>query len=99
MSRAISAGIAVTTREKEYFGLLAAECVQVCHEKYRDHTLAALLAELGLTGEDIVAEILRYGPAVVEAAKRDGVLAGLIRERLEPFYHSEEVLKILSPAG
>lgn len=91
--------IAVTTREKEYFGLLVAECVQVFHEKYGDHTLAALLAELGLTGEDIVTEILRYGPAVVETAKRDGVLAGLIRERLEPFYYSDEVLKILTPAG
>lgn len=91
--------IAVTTREKEYFGLLVDECVQVFHEKYRDHTLAAVLGELGLTGEDIITEILRYGPAVVEAAKRDGVLEQLLRERLEPFYYSDEVLKILSPAG
>ncbi|WP_280419191.1 hypothetical protein [Nocardia carnea] len=91
--------IAVTTREKEYFGLLVDECVQVFHEKYRDHTLAAVLGELGLTGEDIITEILRYGPAVVEAAKRDGVLAQLLRERLEPFYYSDEVLKILTPAG
>ncbi|WP_280461514.1 hypothetical protein [Nocardia carnea] len=91
--------IAVTTREKEYFGLLVDECVQVFHEKYRDHTLAAVLGELGLTGEDIMTEILRYGPAVVEAAKRDGVLAQLLRERLEPFYYSDEVLKILTPAG
>ncbi|MET8798170.1 hypothetical protein ABZV91_17250 [Nocardia sp. NPDC004568] len=89
--------IAVTTREKEYFGLLVTECVQVFHEKYRDHTLTALLTELGLTGDDIVTEILRYGPAVVDAAKRDGVLAGLIRERLEPFYYSDEVLTILTP--
>ncbi|WP_431941457.1 hypothetical protein [Nocardia grenadensis] len=90
--------IAVTTREKEYFGLLVAECVQVFHEKYRDQTLAALLAEVGLTGDDIVTEILRYGPAVVETAKRDGVLAELIRERLEPFYYSDEILTILTPA-
>ncbi|MGW0180851.1 hypothetical protein [Nocardia sp. NPDC003345] len=91
--------IAVTTREKEYFGLLVDECVQVFHEKYRDHTLAEVLAELGLTGEDIATEILRYGPAVVEAAKRDGVLENLIRERLQPFYYSDEVLEILAPAG
>ena len=88
--------IAVTTREKEYFGLLVAECVQVFHEKYRDHTLTAVLGELGLTGDDLVTEILRYGPAVVEAAKRDGVLTKLIRERLEPFYYSDEVLQILT---
>ncbi|NKY58592.1 hypothetical protein [Nocardia flavorosea] len=91
--------IAVTTREKEYFGLLVDECVQVFHEKYRDHTMAAVLGELGLTGEDIATEILRYGPAVVEVAKRDGVLERLLRERLEPFYYSDEILKILTPTG
>lgn len=87
--------IAVTTREKEYFGLLVEECVQVFHSKYGDYTLAAMLPELGLTADDITTEILRYGPAVIEAAKRDGVLAGLIRERLEPFFLSDEVLGIL----
>ncbi|MFD8250720.1 hypothetical protein [Nocardia sp. NPDC059691] len=88
--------IAVTTREKEYFGLLLDECVEVFFTKYGDYTLAAMLPELGLTGDDIVQEILRYGPAVIEGAKREGVLAGLIRERLAPFYTSDEVLAILS---
>lgn len=88
--------IAVTTREKEYFGLLLEECVEVFFTKYGDYTLAAMLPELGLTGDDIAAEILRYGPAVIESAKREGVLAGLIRERLAPFYASDEVLRILA---
>ncbi|MFI6047270.1 hypothetical protein ACIA8C_37025 [Nocardia sp. NPDC051321] len=87
--------IAVTTREKEYFGLLVGECVEVFFTKYGDYTLAAMLPELGLTADDIAAEILRYGPAVIEGAKRNGVLAKLIRERLEPFYTSEKVLAIL----
>ncbi|MBY8861548.1 hypothetical protein K7711_34080 [Nocardia sp. CA2R105] len=87
--------IALTTREKEYFGLLLDECVEVFFTKYGDHTLAGLLPELGLSDQDIRTEILRYGPAVVEAAKRNGVLAGLIRERLEPFYTSDAVLRIL----
>lgn len=91
--------VAVTTREKEYFGELVAQCVEVFYDKYRDYTLAAMLPELGLTAEDVTAEILRYGPAVVEAAKRDGVLARLIRERLEPFYNSDAVLSILADAG
>ncbi|MFE7744293.1 hypothetical protein [Nocardia sp. NPDC057455] len=88
--------IAVTTREKEYFGLLLDECVEVFFTKYGDYTLAAMLPELGLSGDDIAAEILRYGPAVIESAKREGVLAGLIRERLAPFYTSDEVLRILA---
>ncbi|MFF0455320.1 hypothetical protein [Nocardia africana] len=90
--------IVVTTRDKEYVGVLLDECVDVFFTKYGDHTLGALLPELGLSADDIRTEILRYGPAVVEAAKRNGVLAKLIRERLEPFYTSEPVLAILSEA-
>ncbi|MBH0780284.1 hypothetical protein [Nocardia bovistercoris] len=88
--------IAVTTREKEYFGLLLDECVEVFFQKYGDLSLAAMLPELGLTEADIAGEILRYGPAIIEGAKRDGVLAALIRERLEPFYTSAAVLSILA---
>ncbi|WP_406273660.1 hypothetical protein OH799_35265 [Nocardia sp. NBC_00881] len=88
--------IAVTTREKEYFGLLVDECVEVFFTKYGDYTVAAMLPELGLTGDDIANEILRYGPAVLEGAKKNGVLAGLIRERLAPFYTSDAVLGILA---
>ncbi|WP_280342396.1 hypothetical protein [Nocardia neocaledoniensis] len=87
--------IAVTTREKEYFGMLVRECVEVFYQRYRGHTLTAMLPELGLSAEDISTEILRYGPAVIESAKRNGVLAALIRERLEPFFYSEQVLGIL----
>lgn len=91
--------IALTTREKEYFGVLVDQGVEVFFEKYGDHTLAALLPELGLSNEVIAEEILRYGPAVVEAAKRNGVLAKLIRERLEPFFLSEPVLAVLAEAA
>ncbi|WP_040689167.1 hypothetical protein, partial [Nocardia vinacea] len=90
--------IAITTREKEYFGLLVDECVDVFFTKYGDYTLAAMLPELGLSGDDIAKEILRYGPAVIEGAKRNGVLGKLIRERLEPFYTSDVVLGILGEA-
>ncbi|WP_194820351.1 hypothetical protein [Nocardia sp. XZ_19_385] len=87
--------IAMTTREKEFFGELVDECVEVFFTKYGDYTLAAMLPELGLSGDDIAKEILRYGPAVIEGAKSNGVLAKLIRERLEPFYTSDVVLGIL----
>ncbi|MFJ4657523.1 hypothetical protein ACIP5Y_40190 [Nocardia sp. NPDC088792] len=90
--------IALTTREKEYFGVLVDQGVEVFYEKYGDYTLAGLLPELGLSNEVIAEEILRYGPAVVEAAKRNGVLAKLIRERLEPFFLSEPVLAVLTEA-
>ncbi|MFE6864195.1 hypothetical protein [Nocardia sp. NPDC057668] len=90
--------IALTTREKEYFGVLLDQGVEVFFEKYGDHTLAAILPELGLSGDDIAGEILRYGPAVVDAAKRNGVLAKLVRERLEPFFLSDQVIGVLTEA-
>ncbi|MEU6583635.1 hypothetical protein [Nocardia sp. NPDC046763] len=88
--------IALTTRNKEYVGVLVDQGVEVFFEKYGDHTLAAMLPELGLSEAVVAEEILRYGPAVVEAAKRNGVLAKLIRERLEPFFLSEPVLAVLA---
>lgn len=90
--------IVVTTRDKEYLGVLLDECVDVFFIKYGDYTLGEMLPELGLSAEDIHTEILRYGPGIVEAAKRNGVLDKLIRERLEPFYTSEPVLAILDEA-
>ncbi|WP_024803931.1 hypothetical protein [Nocardia sp. BMG51109] len=90
--------IVVTTRNKEYVGLLLDESVEVFFDKYGDHTLAGLLPELGVSPDDIAEEILAYGPAVIEAAKQGGVLAKLIRERLEPFYTSEQALGILADA-
>ncbi|MCX4094361.1 hypothetical protein [Nocardia sp. alder85J] len=90
--------IATGSRNKEYVGLLLDEAVEVFFTKYGDHTLAALLPELGLGADDLTEEILRYGPAVIEAAKRDGMLAKLIRARLEPFYTSDMVLGILGAA-
>lgn len=87
--------IVVTTRDKEYVGVLLDECVEVFFDKYGDHTLGALLPELGVSAADLRTEILRYGPGIIDAAKRNGVLDALIRQRLEPFYTSDRVLAIL----
>ncbi len=88
--------IVVTSRNKPYIGRLVRECVDVFFEQYGDHSLAALLPELGISNDDVRTEILRYGPAVVEAAKRNGVLAGMIRDRLEPFFTAPATLDILA---
>ncbi|RMI29892.1 hypothetical protein [Nocardia stercoris] len=86
----------VSTRNKEFTGILLDDAVDVFFARYGDHTLGELVTELGADRDDIAEEILRFGPAVIEAAKADGVLAKLIRERLEPFYLGEGALGILS---
>ena len=55
--------------------------------------------QLGIGEDDILREINAYAPALVEAAKKDNVLADQVRERLEPFYKSEAVTSILAGAA
>lgn len=83
-------------RNTEYFRELVGAGIDVFFDSYGSHPVSVLLTELGLTRDDIVREVQRYAPAVVEALKRDGRLAELIRRRLEPFFHSDAVLEILT---
>lgn len=87
--------IAITTRNKEYFGHVLDECIDVFFENYGKHSLASLLPEVGIDHDLLVGEILAYAPPVIEQAKRDGVLAAQIRTRLAPFFHSAEVAALL----
>lgn len=82
-------------RGTEYFGELLDSGIDVFFETYGSHSIPVLLADLNLSRDDLVAEVRRYAPQVVEALQRDGRLAALIRARLEPFFHSDTVLGLL----
>lgn len=88
--------IITTARNTSYAGHLLDACVDVFFERYGSHDVAALLPELGLGRDDLIADLLRFAPPVIEAAKADGVLAAQIRKRLEPFFHSEAVTALLA---
>lgn len=88
--------LATTNRNSEFFGQALDESIDVFYDLYGTFSLAALLPEVGIDEADIVREINRYAPALVETAKKDGALADLIRERLEPFYKSDAVVAILA---
>ncbi|MFH5230958.1 hypothetical protein [Antrihabitans spumae] len=85
-------------RNKEYFGHVVEACIDVFFDRYGEFTVAALLPELGLTGDDIVTELITFAPPVIEAAKENGVLASQIRARLAPFFTSEQTLELLASA-
>jgi hypothetical protein len=63
---------------------------------YGEHTVAALLDELGVNASRLTDEIVTHAPSVLAAARRDGVLAAKIRAQLEPFYASDAVARILA---
>jgi hypothetical protein len=65
-------------------------------DRYGDRDIASLLPELGLTRDDLVADLRELLPPVIEAAKADGRLAELVRARLKPFFASKKVQTILA---
>ncbi len=65
------------------------------HEVYGGHPVTVLLEELGITREDIVAELTVLLPRAIDAARADGRLEDAVRTRLEPFFSSPSVMALL----
>jgi hypothetical protein len=91
--------IIASARTTDYVGAALDECVDVFFERYGDWSVAALLSEVGVGREDIAAELQALLPPAVEAARADGRLAGLVRDRLAPFFTSPAVREILDERG
>lgn len=83
-------------RNTEYFHAALGAGIDVFFDAYGSHQVSALLDELGLTRDDLVTEVRRYAPAVIDALNADGQLGALVRARLEPFFHSDAVLALLA---
>ncbi|QLY29522.1 hypothetical protein [Nocardia huaxiensis] len=91
--------LATTVKNPEYLADLVNDVVSILLDHYGDYTVAGLVKEVGISPEFLRDEFCRYAPAVIEAAKQDGILAGLARRRIEPFFRSEQVREILSSAS
>lgn len=85
----------VSARDSPLLEDLVGIAVEVFLERFGSRDLATLLAEFGFGRDDLVADALRLAPPVIAAALADGTLATLLRARLEPFFHSPEVVAIL----
>ena len=64
-------------------------------ERHGDTPLAVLMADLGITRDDVLAVANAVVPPVVSAATVDGRLEQAVRSRLAHFFHSPEVAAIL----
>ena len=65
-------------------------------DRFGGYTPAELLDELGLDREDVVADLARVAPGILDALRRRGELERLLRGTLEPFYASPEVRALLA---
>lgn len=85
----------VSARDSELAADLVGIAVKVFFERFAERDLASLLADFGFGRDEVVADVVRLAPPLIAAAKADGTMAALLRERLAPFFHSPEVAKIL----
>lgn len=63
---------------------------------YAEHSLADLVADLGLTAESISAQIVPMTSRAVAAARDAGELESWVRARLAPFWDSPEAAAVLA---
>lgn len=87
--------LAVTTVASEHVARLGDAIVEAFFERFGGHTPAELLDELDLSREELVADLVRIAPRVVDALQETGDLERMLRARLEPFYASPEVRALL----
>ncbi len=87
--------LAISTLATEHAAHLGEVVVESFFDRFGGYTPAELLEELDLRREDLVADLVRIAPRVVEALRETGDLERVIRARLEPFYASDEVATLL----
>jgi hypothetical protein len=69
--------------------------VDAFFDRFGGYTATELLDELDLSRDDLVADLVRLAPGVVDALRETGDLERILRARLEPFYSSAEVRALL----
>jgi len=64
-------------------------------EAFGGYTPTELLAELDLDRADVVADLVRFAPGVVEPLVESGALERILRAELAPFFDSAQVTELL----
>jgi hypothetical protein len=88
--------LVVGTLADEHVAELGEVVVDAFFDRFGDLTPTQLLDELHLDSDELVADLVRLAPGVVEALRETGDLEGILRSHLEPFYNSPEVRDLLA---
>ena len=87
--------LAVHTVANDHVAHLGEVVVDAFFDRFGGYSPTELLDELDLSRDDIVADLLRIAPQVIEALRETGDLERIVRAELEPFYASPEVIALL----
>ena len=85
----------LTFRQTGYFEEMARAVVVHLFEKYGDRPVTDLLGDVGVDQAVIIKEVEELGIPLVDLLREEGYLEAALRRRLEPFYKSAPVNKIL----
>ena len=85
----------LTFRQTGYFEEMARAVVVHLFEKYGDRPVTDLLGDVGVDQAVIIKEVEELGIPLVDLLREEGYLEAALRRRLEPFYKSAPVKKIL----
>jgi hypothetical protein len=88
-------GLAVATAAGAHVATLGEVLVDGFFDRFGGYTPTELLDELELSREDLLSDLARIAPRVVDALRESGDLERILRARLEPFYRSSEVAALL----
>ena len=83
-------------RKTEYFREVLYEGVGYFFEKYGDATLADLLADIGVSRDDMIEEARRFGPPVIDVLVANGMFDEIVRSTHADFFASPQVAAILA---
>ncbi len=87
--------LVVSTLASEQVAHLGEVVVDGFFERFGGYTPTELLDELDLDRADLVADLVRIAPGVVDALRESGDLERIVRAQLAPFYDSAEVRALL----
>lgn len=88
-------GILATAAATGHVGGLVDAFVDAFLTRYATHPPTVLLDDLGLTRDDLVADLQAIAPRAIDAALASGELERAVRGRIEPFFASPEVVALL----
>ncbi|MCW2495192.1 MAG: hypothetical protein JWQ77_1116 [Jatrophihabitans sp.] len=87
--------LVISGRDGDYAHEVLDAGIDAFFAEYGGYSLAALLPELGLTPDQLTADLQAFAPPIVGAALATGKLEALLRSRLEPFFASPAVAAIV----
>ncbi|GAC56294.1 hypothetical protein GOHSU_04_01630 [Gordonia hirsuta DSM 44140 = NBRC 16056] len=79
-----------TFRQTDYFRALLDEAIDEVFDTYGATPIADVIEDLGIGEADLREEGMRFGPPVIRRLDQQGILAAIVRRRLEPFYASPQ---------